>query len=143
MFRNFKIINSDSVEQHLDRWGRPKTILVVEDNPGNIKMLEESLIPNLKEYNIFILEDSRLVLETLDNKFNGVEIGYLVVDGDLGIDRPEGTEVLLMTTDKYPDVVVIANSKDTILNKLMIEYGADFAVDKDPKKIISYIKERK
>lgn len=77
------------------RIGAPIEILLVEDNPGDVRLAKEALKENKVRNNVYVVEDGEAAMEFLrkQNKYQNVPRPDLVLL-DLNLPKKDGREVL-------------------------------------------------
>ncbi len=77
------------------RMGAPIEILLVEDNPGDVRLAKEALKENKVSNNVHVVEDGESAMEFLrkQNKYQNVPRPDLVLL-DLNLPKKDGREVL-------------------------------------------------
>jgi len=104
-----------------DRISQIKNILIVDDNPDVLTMLEMGLSDN---WNVHQLSDGFYVADFL--RKNPVDLIIL----DILMPRQEGLETLIMIRDEFGDIPVITISVDKYYLDLSKDFGANCAIDK-------------
>lgn len=104
-------------------------VLLIEDNPGDIRLLEEALLnPDLMSSTVYNLEYSDNLANGLDKLKNQ---NFSVVLLDLTLPDSSGFETFLLLKDEFPDipVVVLSGIEDEELAiKVVQNGGQDYLV---------------
>lgn len=107
---------------------RKFTILLVEDNPGDVRLLEEAFKESLIKTQINTVQDGQSAIEYLKKrgKFGNTAVRPDIILLDLNLPKKDGKEVLLeIKSDevlKSIPVIILttSNSDDDILRSYML-----------------------
>lgn len=100
-----------------DNISRPADILLVEDNPGDIRLTYEALKEGQFPNNLYVVKDGLEAMEFLQGKgrYAGINLPDLILL-DLNLPKMDGREVLkFIKTDehlKHIPVVILSTTRD-------------------------------
>ena len=109
------ITSIESVRSMSDKSGRTFEILVVEDNPGDVRLLQETLRDSPHEIRFTVAEDGEAAMEIL-GKDHGCHTPDLILL-DLNLPKKDGREVLSEIKEdpalsRIPVVVLTSSQAD-------------------------------
>lgn len=93
-----------------------KTILIVEDNPTNLKLVKDVL--NYEKYNTVEATDGKIALDTIENNYEKIDLILM----DLQLPEIGGLEVIKKVknnpeTKDIPIIVVSAHAMESDIKK--------------------------
>ena len=106
----------------------PARILIIEDNPGDVRMLRFALDQHARRYEIQVLSDGELALQFVMDQRQGSSVLPCVIVLDLHLPKHRGLEVLATIREGPPlshvAVVVLTSWGSPVEEQQALNLGA-------------------